>query len=66
MLYEKMKQHSSWLASPKPTSLPCWHISVGVVIFLFVSQITGINCDCGLDFLLSNFHTIIKNFEEFF
>uniref|UniRef100_A0A803ST53 Uncharacterized protein n=1 Tax=Anolis carolinensis TaxID=28377 RepID=A0A803ST53_ANOCA len=48
------------------TSFPCRYLSVCVIIFLFISQIAGVNCDCSFDFLLGNFHAIIKNFEEFF
>uniref|UniRef100_A0A8D2QVA2 Uncharacterized protein n=1 Tax=Zosterops lateralis melanops TaxID=1220523 RepID=A0A8D2QVA2_ZOSLA len=38
--------------------------SPGIIIFLFVSQVTGVDCDSCLDFLLCHFHAIIKHLKE--
>uniref|UniRef100_A0A8C3SYY1 Uncharacterized protein n=1 Tax=Chelydra serpentina TaxID=8475 RepID=A0A8C3SYY1_CHESE len=48
------------------TSFPNWCISVRVLIFLFISQVTGVYCDCSLDFLLCHLHAVIENFKELF
>uniref|UniRef100_A0A8C2UBH7 Uncharacterized protein n=1 Tax=Coturnix japonica TaxID=93934 RepID=A0A8C2UBH7_COTJA len=37
-----------------------------VFIFLLISQVTRVDCDSSLDFLLCYFHAIIKNLKELF
>uniref|UniRef100_A0A8C8VI63 Uncharacterized protein n=1 Tax=Pelusios castaneus TaxID=367368 RepID=A0A8C8VI63_9SAUR len=48
------------------TSFPDRYISVRVLIFLFISQVTGVYCDRSLDFLLCHLHAVIENLEELF
>uniref|UniRef100_A0A7M4FD64 Uncharacterized protein n=1 Tax=Crocodylus porosus TaxID=8502 RepID=A0A7M4FD64_CROPO len=61
------KHHSATgiLCNLRLTSFPDWHISVSVLIFLFISQVTRVDCDGSLDFLLSHFHAVIENLKKF-
>uniref|UniRef100_A0A8C9NT52 Uncharacterized protein n=1 Tax=Spermophilus dauricus TaxID=99837 RepID=A0A8C9NT52_SPEDA len=58
-----LSQASGWKMG-SITFFPGRGLPVRLVIFLFVSQVTGVHSHSCLDFLLGHLHSVIKDLEE--